>query len=1246
MSDGGRQWTIAQKRAIREQGRSLLVSAAAGSGKTAVLSERCAYLVCDSPDPCDVDELLVVTFTEAAAAEMRARIQQALAKRIDSMANPPTRLRRQMALVEHAPISTLHAFCARLLRQNFSLAGLDPQFGVIDADEAMLLRREVGRQMLDARYEHDAAGTFGGFIDAYGNGRDEGLLDQIAGAYELLCSLVSPRDWLNRSLRQISEAGEKPLNKSVLGRLHLADVRTALDRLGKRCTAAIATIKSLGGFSGYLARLQEWSVVIGGWAKTFERKGFDALIVEFGGFAAAKAPAVKADVPNKERAKAVLDSLKGQMIEGDLANQLAFSSEQWQKGQQDIYMFAATFAGLVEEFGDRYAQAKARVRGVDFSDLERKTLQLLRDPDVEGLGPSLVARDCHNQYRFVLVDEYQDVNEIQDAILTLVSTECVAEEGEREPNLFTVGDVKQSIYRFRLAEPQRFLDRDRRFRAASKVGQVIDLQENFRSRPRLLEAINDVFARLMTEEAADIEYANNHQLRPPEVPVFLSPASSLGDQPAFAGSPIEMHLLPKIRWDNEGDFDGEEEMEAAEYEAALCALRILQITGKDGSPPTWVADKNVAGGARPARFGDVVILLRSLKYKSDDFADILRRSDIPVHNSGGSGFFVATEIRDMLALLSLLDNQRQDIPLAAFLRGPMARLPACEEALVRIHLAFSEGTQEEEESVPFHQAVVRYAGEKTDELASRLRDILAQLSRWRDLARQRPLADLIWGIYEQTAYLAYVAGLENGQQRVANLLYLHQRARQFGSFLKQGLHRFIGFLSKLREESDLSQPSLSAEGEESVRIMSVHKSKGLEFPIVIVPDLGKKHNLKDAAGSILLDRKAGLGMSVIDRAKRIRYPSLSWTLTRDSLLRQSRAEELRLLYVAMTRAKEHLILIGTCKDTAAAKWSADYAGHQGALPTEAILSSDNPMDWLGPVQAACGNKTLDLTVHTEEEVRSWGVEKVRTEEQTARLAELAALKPLAPAPVVDDEAAAVIARFEMAYSYVKYTRLPAATPATSYEYPDVLDLPLTHQVPQPSTTMLAGEDSNPLEMPAFLSNDSVGILTPAQIGDVTHRVLEHLDFARDCNSVEIDVQIDRLVERGILRENEAAAIDREGIAWFLGTDLGALLKANAGNLWRELPFAASAGTESSDRLDAVMIRGRIDLLVPTAGGVAIVDYKTDRVGRNGVNERAETYRSQLAVYQQAIQRIMGKKVTDIYLVFLTPRVVWHERKEG
>jgi len=1203
----GRQWTSEQLRGITTTGRSLLVSAAAGSGKTAVLAERCVYLVCDAPQPCDIDELLVVTFTEAAAAEMKSRIADALRQRASQ--SPSQRLARQVALADQANVSTLHSFCSRLLRQHFHLAGLDPSFRVLDGDEAYLLRREVARQLLRDRYELDDGGEFHHLIDGYGDGEDRKILRQLLHTHDLLTSVVDPSAWMKNARDRLADAAQGQLEQSELGGELVALVRKGLDSLDLMCDSACEQVSKLG-FAKYAHYVADLAGAIRYWSQTLRDGGIDALCEVVKDMNWEDLPREKGDAGDLDLAKAAINALRDQMKSGGWRNLLRFTTTQWQEGLAAILPHADVFLSLVEQFETRYRMAKSASRAVDFADLERLTLKVLREQESAGLVPSTAAMAFHRRFAHVLVDEYQDINEVQDAILNLVSCECVAGQPKVTGNLFCVGDVKQSIYRFRLAEPARFLARQLRFREAGAIGEAIDLQHNFRSRGPLLEAINSVFERLMTADAAEIEYGQGHHLR-----AGLS-FPSAPDVPCFIGAPIELHLLAsKSREGSDQTAENEsDDLDRDEREALLIARRIREIVGLEGSAPTHVMARGKDGlKPRPARFSDIVVLLRSMKHKAERYAAVLRDSGISVHFDSGSGYFESVEVADMLSLLELLDNRKQDIPLAAVLRSSIANLSAPEDAMARIRALYPAG-----DDIAFHEAVSRYAADRDDQIAKDVRQFLEQLDHWREAARQRPLGEVIWRIYRETGYLAFVSGLANGEQRVANLMHLHERATQFAKFQRQGLSRFLRFLRELEEQSDAALPSIASDAQDVVRIMSVHRSKGLEFPIVILPDLGKSINLSDCQGSILVDRAGGLGMAVVDEHKCCRYPSLALALVKNRLRRAAMAEELRVLYVAMTRAKEHLMLIGTCREGSAEKWSSRWSGHQGPLPPDVVQDGRTMLDWLGPLAFATVD-TFITTTYSEQDVKAWPLPAARRRARTPVQEALARLEPLPEDPPLPEAAARAIGRVSFQYPHRPAAQLPAVQTVIELRS---AKLPTLHR-------------------PRFMLDDpQISAVLPSERGEATHLLLQHLQFGGRCDAEDVAAQIQWLVSRRIISAAQASMVDRAAILWLLESPVGKLLRSHHRILLRELPiYLAKDALESADPLDRIMVRGRLDVLIPLSDGSILIDYKTDAIAADQVPARAAEYTPQMQAYRDAVAKLTKRQVKESYLIFLTAKEI-------
>ncbi|MBC8108514.1 MAG: helicase-exonuclease AddAB subunit AddA [Anaerolineae bacterium] len=1246
MAEPATQWTEAQKRAIHTVGQSMLVSAAAGSGKTSVLAERCAYLVCDAPPPfrCEVTELLVVTFTEAAAAEMRSRIAAALYKRYQQCDD--ARLAHQLALIDRAQISTIHSFCTRVLRQNFHLLGLDPNFQMLSEEEGTLLRSEIAREIFARHYESDDSAAFARLIDRYGDGRDESLRYRVIRIHALLGSLVDPTGWIEKSRARLLDAAEKPMKQSALGGAVLRRVQSELAIIVERLVKVITQFQS----SRRLEKYQEYATEIlahaQNWQDAFNARGIDGLALAAKDFALGRMPTVKDLSAAEETLKAEMVAVRDMMKEGDLHNLCRFSEAEWRDGMRKTIEPANMLLDLVDEFDRRYRGAKDEQRVLDFVDLEQLALRVLQDPNI--------ARGYQQQFAHVLVDEYQDVNELQDVILTLVSREK-SEDGQNS-NFFCVGDVKQSIYRFRLAEPKRFLDRYQAFRGptataaqsvpapggiAATPGQVIDLQTNFRSRAPLLDTLNGIFARLMTAESAELLYDDSHQLRAPDESPYVSSATTVAH--------VELHLLSKsseVETDADNPPDESIELDQAEREATFIAARIAELTDGLGQPPLQILAKSETGdlARRPLRYGDIAILLRSMKFKAEHFADILRAHGIPVHSDSGGGFFAATEVQDMLALLKVLDNQQQDIPLAAVLRSPIAAIATPENALAKIRLAYSK----RDDPVPFHQAVVRYSLDYDDDLAARLRDFLKQIVEWRELAHRRPLAEVLWLIYDRSSYLAFVEGLDDGAQRVANLLLLHEHTRKFGTFRRQGLGRFMRFLDTLRDEiDDLGQPSVASAADDAVRIMSVHRSKGLEFPVVFAPDLGKRHNLSDSRGRILVDREAGIGLSVCDDHKRIRYPSLASTIVSERLRKQSLAEEMRVLYVATTRARERLILVGTCAADASEKWSNQWSNHTGPLPADDLLRGNCMLDWIGPALACMtsGLNGASYQITTHVSVSTDALTFARRPELNDRQRAIAELKVASStfAPEVIATTDDVWNRLTREYPHADLMTLRASTSVTAIAHVE------TDAQTQAFLGELVRDETDAPLIERSLRRPRVGadVLapTPIDIGTATHLMLQHVKFDRACTIDDLNNQLNELVTKRILNESVSKSIDLGAVDWLVNqTPLGATLRENFTSLVREAPINFPKAGDCAAPLDRVMVRGRIDALLSIPfkkpQRVLVIDFKTDSIsGDVDSDARTKIYQRQLDEYARAIHKMLDCSLIETHLVYLRARKI-------
>lgn len=1220
-------WTQAQWEAITASGGNLLVSAAAGSGKTAVLVERVIHRLLETENPVDLDRFLVVTFTEAAAAEMRQRIGRALAEALTK--RPGDRhLKKQQSLLNKASISTLHSFCLNLIRKYFYLLELDPSVKVAGQEETALLKEEVLEELLERKYA-EADPAFFLLAETFGGRGDQGLRDQVLALYEFTRSQPWPEEWLAKALRSFRLADGVSLEKLPWYPEFCRGISLELAKAGWTLKRACRYASLPGGPALYLdnlteelARLQELSAQLacGSWEEV-RNKGLECTNFR-------SLPRVKADTVDAElQKKAKKERDRAKKIVQGLQSYFRRSGEELMEDLRFLAPLLENLVHLVREFSQLYQQRKKSKTQLDFADLEHYCLQLLsvKEEKAGALLPSAIALELREQYQEVLVDEYQDINDLQEVILHLVSR-----QGTQKPNLFMVGDVKQSIYRFRLANPLLFLKKLNSFRPEKKSrDRKIILAANFRSRETVLEGVNFLFRRLMNPEVGELTYDREAELvcraAYPEPPEGLR---------IPAGSPIEVHLIERNALSEENEEEGEEntipvepdeDLTALEKEARLIAFRIRQMVGKEGEPEFAVWDKEIKS-YRPVSYRDMAILLRSPRIRANTFLEVFREFDIPIFAQLGTGYFQAIEIHVMLSLLQVIDNPRQDIPLAAVLRSPLVGLTARELAEIRAV----------KKSGDFYAAVLAARQKSFNrELQEKLEKFLARLHAWRTKSRQGPLSSLIWSIYRETGYLDYVGAMPGGSQRQANLASLYERAAQFDQFARRGLFRFLRFVEKLQErDQDLGTADVLGENENVVRLISVHKSKGLEFPVVILAGLGNDFNFRDLSRDLLLHPELGFGPMVINPQLSLKYPSMAYRAVRNSLQRADLAEEMRVLYVALTRAREKLILVGSTRklDEQRREWSA-YADGDEILPAPLLASAKCYLDWLGPALAGCAEHDRRW------DICCWGTAggKALPEIPPAPVSDhlpwdrIKSLQPLEGSPQPDLRRE-LDRRLHWFYPLKDLTKLPAKLAVT--------------EIPSSPITPPAEEEAVPLfrpkikRKPLFLQGKEV--FSPAQLGSLVHLVMQHLDFSRVGGEAEIERQIASLVEKGFLTEEEAAALDPRPLAGFFRRPLGLRIAAAPGEaVRRELAFTLALPAEEvypelSGRMggrDPVLIQGIIDCLLEEEDGMVLVDYKTDRLGEKDLAAAVARYSFQLDLYARAVETIYQLPVKERYLYF-------------
>ena len=1146
------KWTDQQRDAIADRGHSLIVCAAAGSGKTAVLVERIVQLVREG---CPIENMLVVTFTNAAAGEMRQRIGEALSR----AAREEPALGEQVMALSRASISTLHRFCGSLLREHFQELAIDPGFRIGDEQECGVLSRQA---MEDAIYSCYEVGS-DAFLAADRCYAQEELGELALELHRFMMTRPDPWAFLARAQKTVRMTGEDFERSPAAGLL--ADfARRKLLRLHESARETLALCEGENGPLHYAAACG-MDVRLTADLAAVAAEGYTALHDALHGVTfAALGRKKKTDLFDEDiadRVKARRDALKKAVGELQTAFGLTMA-----EAAADIRMTAAPLDGLAElakTYDTLYTAAKRQRGLMDFDDLEHSALAALELPEVRSA--------LRERYRYVFIDEYQDSSAIQEAIVGSFA---------REDGLFLVGDVKQSIYRFRQAEPSLFLQKAARFDLPEReLERRIDLQKNFRSRANVLEAANAVFGRIMRADETEIEYDEREKL-------------FCGLPPREDDPPVELHILyqPGAETMQEGDEEGvERELAAVEREAKVVAARIHELVGT----PFYDAKTETE---RPLRYRDMAVLMRAARGSAPLAAQMLESEGIPVFCDAGEGYFDIPEIRAMTALLQTIENGARDEPLLAALRGPALGLNESELAQIRIRTPDAK--------IPYYEAVRRYREEEEDALAEKLRAFEEKRARWRLCARNQGVDRLIERIYAETGFLAQAGALPGGASRQANLHLLTTRARAFVAAQGGSLHAFLRYAERLRAGGDSMSASAIGESEDVVRLMTTHKSKGLEFPVVFVIALGRKMSGQAMRARVLMDAELGVGLPCIDTELSSERDTLLRRAIRAKARKEQLAEEVRVLYVAMTRARERLILVGSVAgDKPPEKWKSAE-----------ISEMNTGLDMIAPalMQAGAG-----LTIR-EEAVRlgasSWrtfahvggaaGGLPRRTEETVLRL-----LAELAAAP--KDEALSRLLNFKLdAKAAVRKTTVSAV----------LRDEKRAAQEDEPLP------DAPLMRLPRFMEEQQ---MTGAQIGTAFHRMMRMLDFdaLRATHQLEAEIarQRERLLADGIVSENELAAVKPYLLVRLFASPLGVRMLA-AQELHREWAFTYRRETETG----AQLLQGVIDCCFIERGAWVLVDYKTDADAAGAI----ERHRPQLELYAQALAGITGLPVRErvLYLV--------------
>jgi ATP-dependent helicase/nuclease subunit A len=1205
--------TGSQKDAIAARG-NVLVVAGAGTGKTTTMVERCLDCLVRQSSPVALDEILMVTFTEAAATEMRQRIRARLIQ--ESEQNPnQTHWLEQLALFETAYIGTLHSFCFQLIRQHFYELELDPQVTVLPEEEARLQADDVLDELLQRHYASrgDTAAAVQQLIQSQGRGWDEPIRRLVLRLHHYTQTLPNPSDWIQNQLTMFGEPKPVAWKRWRLeaiaewcwDRLPVTEELTPTNEIATRCAPLLRQLQS---------------------AKSEQERAeiFESLL------AASECPRGKKELWFKPLEKFFVDARFLASLAPELANDPL--QEDWTWVRSDMI----TVLGLAEEFTRAFTDAKRELGLLDFHDLEQYALRLLWDSRAN--EPTSIAKTWRQKLRFVFVDEYQDINAAQDKILQALSRDGAA------ANRFLVGDIKQSIYRFRLADPCIF----RGYLEAwgKREGTALPLVENFRSREALVNFINAVFSQIMRPEIGGVAYDEQARLR------FGAPGERIPLSVAALAAPcVELHLRTRSNLES-ADADDQEpglpseivELEEAEKEARLIAFRLLEL--KSRRHPVW---DEILKGFRPIEWRDIALLLRAPANKAEAYAKEFARLNIPLQVAR-RGFYRSLEISDLVSLLQILDNPLQDLPVLAVLHSPLVGLTLNELAAIRLTLpkghfwnAVIRWTENERQPAKSPDAEPQPAEHGTrntpfsDSLSSKLTAFLERYGRWRRLVRQVSLSRCLETILGETHYGEWLLTQSHGEQRHANVQRLVALAERFDQFQRQGLFRFLRFIeSQQAAEAEPEVPAVSEE--DAVRLMSIHQSKGLEFPVVVLADLGKPFNRSDLSADIIVDEEYGLCPQIKPPHTGQRYPSLPYWLARRRQTQELLGEELRLLYVGMTRAKDTLILSASVSSSRLQKvWC-----EKRKLSLEVLRGAQSYADWLGFWFAQNSTEDPVTTRQGQTNWLSWFLhDDSRLLDRPA--AEIARNDSDLLKPEADPGAWEKLQqRLAWKYPWNATTLQPAKTSVSALR----------------RRAMVAEEDSSPVAWTGasrrrFSSRTSVSKtrqrkakLSAAEIGDAHHTFLQMVALERTGSIAGLEQEAERLRSEGALTLDETAALDLKGIASFWSSDLGRQIRAQAAFVQRELAFTARFSPGELARLtgdslgsgleeEYVVVQGIADLAVVLPGEIWLVDFKTDEMKAGDVERKVKLYQPQLWVYAKALSRTFNRPVSQCWLYFLS-----------
>lgn len=1210
------KWTNEQLQAIQEKDSNILVAAAAGSGKTAVLVERIIHKIID--EQMDIDKILVVTFTNAAASEMRERILEAIYKKLEE--NPENvHLQRQIILLNKASICTIHSFCLDVIHNHFYEIDLPSNFKIADTAEIDLLKQEVLDDLFEQKYtENDK--DFIELLENYTNYRgDEALQELVLKIYKFIQSSPFPLKWLQEKL-ELLKIEDKDISQTIWGKLIIQAVEDDIQESIMQLETVKSKMALYPEMAKFYQKICEDLIIL----KDLQNyNSWDELYIKLLNFNFSKWPVDK-KVTNdlKEDSKEIRDKVK-KHIKEKTAKLLSCSQEQAVKDLKIITPILEKLANLVTEFTKNFAEKKKEKNCIDFNDIEHFALKILLD---ENNNPTEVAKKYKEKFEEIAIDEYQDSNLVQEAILTSIS---------KGNNIFMVGDVKQSIYKFRQARPELFLQKYDEYKNKEEKTQEdtlkIQLFRNFRSRQNILNITNLVFESIMSKELGDINYNENEYLN------YGANYPEPEEIKNYAGI-AELDIIDLKEDESITAFEGEEDEEEQErveddvLEAKFVANKIQELLNSD----YMVFDKKQ--GYRTIRPKDIVILLRATSNLSPIYEKELSDLELPVFSDTSGTYLDTVEIQTILSVLKIIDNPLQDIPLVVVLRSSICNFT--DNDLITIRLT--------DRNCNFYEALIKTRLICDGDLKNKIESFLEKLEKWKSISQYMPLDEFIWQIYLDTGYYQYVGLLPNGAMRQANLKTLFEKAKQYEKASFKGLFNFIQFIDKLKKQNgDLASAKLIGENEDVIRIMSIHKSKGLEFPVVFLCNSHKKFNMQDLNDNILLHQDIGFGPTIMDTTRKIKYSSIAKDAIKLKMKQETLSEEQRILYVALTRAKEKLYITGRSKDFT--KYVQDknkvlemYESENIKLDAKLMKKANSYLDWIMYVYLFNQGRTITLkgeqyklsdiitlNVSNKKDLlkalaKEEVVEQIDLKEKIEQILKNKSYEENKKSEQALEEL------LEWKYDYIVDTTLPTKSSVTKIKQEKIK-----------LEEILKGIESEEVEYkksytPKFMQEDKK--ISNAEKGTLVHLCIQRLDERKDYELKDIQNMILNLVEKEIITQNEADAIDVNLIYQYTKSQLFEELR-QAKEVHKEQPFyinipAKDVVSEAENSKKNILVQGIIDLYyIDKNDNLVLIDFKTDYISNepNAKEKILEKYKVQLEIYKTALEQALGRTVNKTAL---------------